>query len=195
MMLYTSKSHPELSDSFGGGLFSDALAAALKMSGLDWVILSNRASQWAAIRKHEIPVILADLDPEGKGKDGRREFSGNASVGEMLQSLIAQAVQRSPEEVAPPIASALAGQELFVELTSKRGEGGQPAMKVFQVDDIPNVVRAFLTRNRPGIIYGGIKWEALKEMIRNEPSIDGVQLVNDADDWVVFDRKSLGIGP
>ena len=68
-------------------------------------------------------------------------------------------------------------------------------MKVFQVDHISNVVRAFLTRNRPGIIYGGIRWEALKEMTRNERSIDGIQVVNDADDWVVFDRKSLGIGP
>ena len=64
-------------------------------------------------------------------------------------------------------------------------------MSLFQVNELPNVVRAYLSRSRSGITYGGIKWEALKEMIRNEPGIDGVQIINDADDWVVFDRESL----
>ncbi len=195
MMLYTSKSHPDLPDSFGGGRFTDALAAALKMSSLDWVILSNRASQRVAIRKQAIPEILAALDSDEKEQNGRPKNLSNASADETLESLITRAVGCSPEEVSPPIGSVLAGRELFLELASGQGEAGQPAMKVFRVDDIPNVVRAFLTRNRPGISYGGIKWEALKEMIRNEPSIDGVQVVNDADDWVVFDRGSLGIGP
>ena len=31
-------------------------------------------------------------------------------------------------------------------------------------------------------------------MIRVAPEISGVQIVNDADDWVVFDRESLGFG-
>lgn len=195
MMLYTSKSHPDLSDRFGGGSFADALAAAAKMSGLDWVILSNRAAQWVAIRKREIPAILADLDSDGKGRNKQAKVSGNASMNDTLESLITQAVQCSPEEVLLPIGSVLAGRELFLELTSEQSESVQPAMKLFQVGDIRNVVRAFLTRNRPGISYGGIKWEALKEMIRNEPSIDGVQVVNDADHWVVFDRESLVVGP
>ncbi len=192
MMLYTCTSHPELSDSFGGGSFRDALAAAGKMSGLDWVILSNRASRWIAIRKEEISGILADLDSDGKDRADPRETPADESADDMLQGLITQAVRCNPEDVSPPIGSVLAGRELFLELSSERGEEGQPAVKLFQVDDLPNVVRAFLTRNRPGISYGGIRWEALKEMIRNEPSIDGVQVVNDADDWVVFDRESLG---
>jgi hypothetical protein len=195
MMLYTSKSHPDLSDSFGGGSFADTLAAAAAMPGLDWVILSNRAAQWIAIRKQEIPAILAGRDSNGQEHDHRPEPPGNAPVDQTLESLITQAVQRGAEEVSPPIEPALAGRELFLELTPGPGEGSQPAMKVFRVDDIPNVVRAFLTRSRPGIHYGGIKWEALKEMIRNEPGIDGVQIVNDADDWIVFDRKSLTAGP
>jgi hypothetical protein len=195
MMLYTCKSHPELSDSFGGGFFADALAAAVKMSGLDWVILSNCASRWVAIRKEEIAGILADLDADGKERTDPHKTSGDKSSDEMLQSLITQAVRCSPEDVSPPIGWVLAGRELFLELTSKQGEEGRPVMKLFQVGGLPNVVRAFLTRNRPGINYGGIRWEALKEAIRNEPSIDGVQVVNDADDWVVFDRDSLGVAP
>jgi hypothetical protein len=195
MMLYTSKSHPDLSDRFGGGSFADTLAAAAGMPGLDWVILSNRAARWIAIRKQEIPAILAGWDLNEQEHERRPGASGNAPVDQTLESLITQAVQRGPGELPTPIEPALSGRELFLELAPGSGEGIPPEMKVFRVDDIPNVVRAFLTRNRPGIHYGGVKWEALKEMIGNERGIDGVQIVNDADDWIVFDRKSLGAGP
>jgi hypothetical protein len=43
--------------------------------------------------------------------------------------------------------------------------------------------------------FGGIKWQALKEMIRTVPEISGVQIMNDADDWLVFDREALGLNP
>jgi SseB protein N-terminal domain len=195
MMLYTSKSHPDLPDSFGGGSFKDALAAALKMPALDWVILSNRASQWVAIRKEQISTILGDLHSDGKEENGPLANSGSGPTDKMLEDLITRAVHSTPEQLSPPIDSVLPGRELYLELTAEHSAEGQPIMKTFQVNDTPNVVRAYLTRSRPGITYGGIRWEVLKEMIRNEPGIDGVQIVNDADDWVVFDRESLRFGP
>jgi hypothetical protein len=195
MMLYTSKSHPDLPDSFGGGSFEDALAAALKMPALDWVILSNRASQWVAIRKEQISAILGDFHSDGKQGNGHRTTSGSGPADKMLEDLITRAIHSTPGELSPSIESVLPGRELYLELAVGQSEEGQPTMKIFQVDDIPNVVRAYLTRRRPGITYGGIRWEALKEMIRSEPGIDGVQIVNDADDWVVFDRESLRFGP
>ena len=195
MMLYTSKSHPDLPDSFGGGTFKDALAAALKMPALDWVILSNSASQWVAISKKQIPAILDELNSDGQDQNGSLAASGNDRVGKMVEDLITLAGSSTPEELSPPIGSVLRGREVFLELSEGHSEDGQPIMKTFQVGDIPNVIRAYLTRSRPGITYGGIGWEALKEMIRKEPGIDGVQIVNDADDWVVFDRESLGFGP
>jgi hypothetical protein len=176
MMVYTSKSHPDLPDSFGGGSLKDALAAALKMPALDWVILSNLASQWVAIGKEQISAILDDLHSDA------------------LEDLITRAVRSTPEELSSSIESVLPDRELYLELTAGQSQQGQPVMKSFQVADTPNVVRAYLTRSRPGITYGGITWEALKEMIRNEPGIGGVQIVNDADDWVVVDRESLRLG-
>ena len=195
MMLYTSKSHPDLPDSFGGGAFKDALTAALKMPALDWVILSNSASQSVAVSKEQIPAILDVLNSDRQDQNGSLAASGNDRVGKMVEDLITLAVSSTPEELSPPIGSVLRGRELFLELTAEQGEEGQPIMKTFQVNDIPNVVRAYLTRSRPGITYGGIRWEALEDMIRKEPGIQGVQIVNDADDWVVFDRESLGFGP
>jgi hypothetical protein len=194
MMLYTSKSHPDLPDSFGGGSFRDALTAASKMPALDWVIVSNRASQWLSIRKEQIPAILADFHSDGN-ENSPLTTSDSGRTDKLLEDLITRAVHSTPEQLSPPIGSVLPGRELFLELTAGQSEDGQPIMKTFQVDDIPNVVRAYLTRSRPGITYGGISWEALKDMIRKESGIAGVQIVNDADDWVVFDRESLGFGP
>src|SRR5262249_36745035 len=105
-----------------------------------------------------------------------------------------RAVRTDPAQLSPPIASLLPGRELYLELnTEKSGEAGQPAMKTFSVQHLTNVIRAYLTRSRPGITYGGIGWGALKEMIGRAPQIQGVQLMNDADDWVIFDRESLGL--
>jgi len=187
MMLYTSKSHPDLPDSFGGGAFKDALAAAQKMSALDWVILSNRASQSVSVRKEHIPSILSELDSEEKATALQAD--------ESLEDLITRAVHSAPEELSPSINSALADRELYLEMTAGRGAESQPTINIFPVHGMPNVLRAYLTRRRPGITYGGIKWEALKEMIMGEAAINGVQIVNDADDWVAFDRESLKRGP
>jgi hypothetical protein len=196
MMLYASKSHKDLPDNCGGGNFEDALAAALDMPALDWVILSNRASQWVAIRKEQISAILDDLQSYGRDRNGPLMTSdGNPAAGKMLEDLITRAVDSPPEELSPRIESELPGRELYLELIAGQGEEGQPVMKTFQINDLANVLRVYLSRRRPDIIYGGIGWEALKEMIESESEIGGVQIVNDADDWVVFDRESLRSGP
>jgi len=188
MMLFTSKSHPHLSEQehFAGGAFKDALAAALKMPELDWAILSNRASQWVAIPKQEIPAIL--------DASNSLVASKTDPAAETVEDLITRAVGTESEELLLPIGSALGDRELFLELAAGESEDGQPIMKTFQVERLRHVVRTYTTRIRPRIRYGGIRWEGLKEMIRVAPEISGVQIVNDADDWVVFDRESLGFG-
>lgn len=193
MMLYTSKSHPDLSDTFGGGTFKDTLVAALRMPALDWVILSNRDSQRVAISKQSIPAVLDDLSSYRQDQNSPLETLGSGPSIKILEDLITRAVGSTPEELSPPIKSVLPGRELYLELTSGKS-GRQPTMKTSQVGGIPRVIRAYLTRSRQDISYGGIEWNDLKEMIRNTPEIDGVQIVNDADDWVVFDRESLGLG-
>ena len=64
-------------------------------------------------------------------------------------------------------------------------------MKTFQIQHLAHVVRVYTSRVRPGIRYGGIQWTALKDMIRTVPGIGGVQIMNNADDWIVFDREAL----
>jgi hypothetical protein len=194
MTLYTSKSHPDLPDSFGGGRLKDALTAALKMPALDWVIVSNRASQRLAIHKDQIGALLQD-DPPPNASTGAGAGSPpvDDSTDKMVEDLITRAVHTAPEDLSPPIGSVLQGRELYLELNPDISQADQIFMKTFQVQHLANVVRAYLTRSRSDITYGGIKWEELKEMLRKEPQINGIQLINDADDWVVFDRESLGL--
>jgi len=191
MMVYTSKSHPDLLRPFAGGCIKDILAAASSVSALDWVILSNSASQWISVHKRQIPAVLDGLEPGGNESDSPVSPSASSLADPALEQLITRAVHEDPEQLSQPIASLLSGRELFLELVAgKTGEAGQPVMKTYKIQHFTNVVRVYLTRTRPHITYGGITWEALKDMMRTKTDIQGVQIINDADDWVVFDRES-----
>lgn len=192
MMLYTSKDHPDLPNTFAGGAFEDALTAALSMPDLDWVIVCNSTSQWVAITKQEISAILHDLQPRETIENKPSETPANGR--DVLEDLITRAVSTPPEELSPPIGSVLRGRELFVELAKVQNEDGQPIMKTFAIQHMPRVIRAYTSRTRPGIRYGGMQWETLQNMIRAATELDGVQIVNQADDWVVFDRESVTAG-
>lgn|GEM_PF-1242175 len=196
MMLYTSRSHPDLPDRFGGSTFENALAAALKMPQLDWVIISNRDAQWVSIHKSQIPVVLGDMKSDRNDKDGSAMTGVDDKTLEALNELITRAVAATaPEDLRPSIDSALAGREVFLELAPGQADDGQPLMHVFQAGAFPQVIRVYTSRARPGIKYGGMTWEALKEMLQKAPGIDGVQVMNDTDDWLVFDRESLNLPP
>ena len=194
MMLYTSKKHPRLSDheQFVGGAFKNALAAALKMPPLDWVILSNSASRWVAIHKQQIAAVLDDLNSDEQGPNHSPTASEDDLTGKMLEDFITQHVRSGSDEVPPQMSAALRERELFLELATGQSEDGQPVMKTFQIQHLTHVVRVYTSRVRPGIIYGGIRWAALKDMISAAAEIGGVQVMNNADDWIVFDRQALG---
>jgi len=193
MMLYTSKSHPDLPERFAGGAFKDTLAAALQMPPLDWVILSNSASQWAAIAKGQISGILDDLHSDREGQIGSPMASEVDPTGKILEDFITDHVRSKSDELPLPIGSVVGDRELFLDLTAGQDENGQPIMKTFQIQHLPHLIRVYTSRIRPGVTYGGIRWKAVKDMIRNAPEISGVQIMNNTDDWVVFDRESLGL--
>ncbi len=195
MMLFTSKSHPTLAehDRFAGGAFQDALAAALKMPRLDWVLLWNGASHRVAIAKEQIPEILADIGSVSQGDQGGITNMGSDRPEEALEDFITRAARSESEELPASIGAVIGDREVFLELRKNDSQDAQPAMITFQIEHLRNVVRVYTTRVRPGIRYGGIKWEPLKQMIRGVPEISGVQIVNDADDWILFDREALGL--
>jgi SseB protein N-terminal domain len=195
MMLFTSKAHPHLSEheQFAGGTFQDALAAALKMPPLDWVILSNSASHRVTIDKQQITAILDDLKSGAPDLIGSAMVSEGERAGQTLEDFITHAVRSESKAIPSQIRSALADRELFLELAAGEGEDRQPMMKTFQIEHLRQVVRIYTSRVRPGIRYGGIRWEALIDMVSSATEINAVQIMNEADDWIVFDREALGL--
>lgn len=192
MMAYTSKAHPDLPDKFGGAMFEVALAAALKMPALDWVIVTNKASRWVAISKEQIPAILNDLQENPSQRGNFMRSTQDSSFG-MVEGLITRAVESKSGTLLAAIGSALGDRELFLEMSTRQREDGRDSMNTFKMEPVGLVVRAYTSRVRPGIRYGGLSWPALREMIRELPEISGVQIMNEADDWVVFDREALGL--
>ena len=197
MMLFTSRSHPHLSEHehFAGGTFEDALAAALKMPNLEWVILSNKAWQRVAIHKQQIAGILDNLNSDNQGQNGSPIASEDHANIKMVEDLITRAVESKSEKLSAPIGELLGDRELFLEMDTEQSEDGRPSMKTFEIEHLRHVIRAYTSRVRPGMEYGGIRWQELKRMIARAPEISGVQIMNNADDWVIFDRQALGLNP
>jgi len=196
MMLFTSKSHPHLSEHqhFAGAAFTNHLSAALKMPSLDWVILSNTAWHRVAIHKQQIAAILDDLNSDGHRPNSPQAAFAGDSAGIMIEDFITRSASFGSDEMPHQISAALRERELFLELAAGRSADGQPVMKTFRIQHLPRVVRVYTSRVRPGITYGGIQWTALKDMIRAAPGIGGVQIMNNADDWIMFDREALRLG-
>lgn len=188
MMVYTSKLHPDLPDSFAGATFESALRAARKMPELDWVIVTNRTSEWVSIHKSQIPAYLDSLENTVDAPSPKEPHASDP-----VEELVSRAVGSKSMSTVSAVTAALEDREIFLEMSrSTRDDGGQ-SMNSFLIEPLGPVIRAYTSRLRPGIRYGGLRWSALKEMLRALPDIKGVQLMNNADDWVVVDRKALGL--
>lgn len=195
MMLFTSKSHSHLSEhqQLAGSTFKDALAAALKMPTLDWIFLFNRESQRVAITKGEIPDILDDIQSVAQTDNAPPASGKNEESAQSLEELITNTVKSKAAQLPASIGSAIGDKELFLELSKMQSGDGQPVVHTFQIEHLGKVIRAYTSRMRPGITYGGMHWLELKKMIRISPEISGLQIVNDGDDWIVLDREALGL--
>lgn len=178
IMLYASKSHPDLGEDFSGASLETAVGLALKMPDADWVILSTLGSQWVALDRSQLAAAL----------DGRVD---DTASGDRLAALIGQAAATSPQRFTEALLAELTGRELYVDLAPQRSPQDQPMVATYTVGGVTGVVRAFVSRRRHGVRYGGMPWEALRDMVRAAPALGGVQVVNDADDWVLFDRPVL----
>ncbi|WP_156749740.1 hypothetical protein [Mycobacterium sp. E1747] len=188
MMLYTSKSHPDLPDSFAGATFESALKAGLKMPELDWVIVTNRTSEWVSIHKAHIPAYLDFLENAVDATSPKEDHASDP-----VEESVSRAVGSKSMSSVSAVTAALEDREIFLEMSRSTRDDGRQSMNSFLIEPLGPVIRAYTSRLRPGIRYGGLRWSALKEMLRALPDIKGVQVMNNADDWVVVDRKALGL--
>lgn len=195
MMVYTSKSHPDLPQEFAGAPWRRTLEVAWNIPRADWLILTNLDGNWLAINRRQIPGVLNSLssepgDPGERSNDPSGWESAKTSPG-TLDLLISKAVGTPVENWYDLLRKQLQGRELYIQLAAELSEGGQPVMVTSKVGDIRALVQAHTSRSRPGITYGGMTWEAIVDMIEKAPHIPGVHIINDNDDWVVLGRSEI----
>jgi len=72
-------------------------------------------------------------------------------------------------------------------------DGSPPLFGTSAAAGMDSLLQVYTGRQRPGIRYGGMSLEAIVEVLRKTPELNGVHLINDADDWVVLERDDLGL--
>jgi len=188
-VVYTSKDHPDLPKKFGGAPWRHVLNMAAGLPGADWLIVSTVSGAWLPIRKDQISVISESL--EKAASHGAGTIQAPKSEGKEVDALIADAQSGSSDDWSAQLSAALRDQELFVRLSSDRLENGRPVLVTSVVGDVSGLVQVHTSRNRPGITYGGMSWDAIVGLVRESPELAGVHIVNDDDDWVVLGRSEL----
>lgn len=189
LMVYASKAHPDLPSKFGGAPFRHVLKMALEIPAADWLIVTSTQGTWLPIRKTQIAIILQTLGNKEPNKIATEQSNNNR--GTDLEALISNAVSKSADSWSDEILRSLSGRELYIKLSDQASDSGRPVMITSEVGGVKGLVQAYTSRRRPDIAYGGMKWEAIVEMVKNAAEIPGVHIINDRDDWVVLGRREL----
>jgi hypothetical protein len=187
MRVYSSKHHPDLAQGCVGAPWAHVLNVAYGGVQADWLVLINLDNLIVAIARDQIPVILSDLTGP---KDGHPSSQPAATV-DSLESAITNAVQTSSDEWYESTLHQLRGRELYLHLTDGFSATGQPSMRTSAAGGRDGWILTYTSRKRPGIKYGGIKWEELVKMVKNNEQMPGVRVVNNSDDWIILGRDVI----
>ncbi|BBZ58452.1 MULTISPECIES: hypothetical protein [Mycolicibacterium] len=186
MRAFTSKKHPDLPRSFVGARCPELFSIATDLVDADWLVIVNLKNDLVAFSRDQLRGMF--IAPQASENASQ---AAGAAVSIELERAISQAVQTDSETWYDPVLTQLRSRELYLHLADGYSPGGQPTMLTSNVGGREGWIRTFTTRSRPGIRYGGITWEALVNMVRENPNVPGVQVVNDADDWIVLGRDVM----
>ncbi|WP_078354309.1 hypothetical protein [Mycobacteroides chelonae] len=181
LVAYPSKGHPELWKQFAGAPWRTVLDLASKIPPVEWLIIKNTQGSSVPIRKTQIAAILGLLP-------NRKKLVDN------VDSLIAESADHPRTEWLSTLQRRLVDRELFVRLTPQ-SVSDQPTLITSSAGGVDGLVQAYTTRSRSGYAYGGMTWSAIVEMVSKTPTLSGVQLINDNDDWAIINRSDLGLFP
>jgi hypothetical protein len=110
MVVYTSRSHPDLPESFVGAPWPDLLKIALYDVRPDWLIIANQKNETVAVSRDQIPVVIDALSqPEDidasealvlylKHYPGENDEEFNAFYGPEIAQTARRVVRRILEE-------------------------------------------------------------------------------------------------
>ncbi len=112
---------------------------------------------------------------------------------QLTETLITEAARTGSSGLYSRIISSLTGQEVYLSVLPPQQGQSQPRFGFYPAGSLSHVVRFFTSANHPnlGRPYAGMRWEAAIEMLRNLPEADGVQIINEADDWIAVSKDAL----
>jgi len=186
MRAFTSKKHPDLPRSFVGARCPELFSIATDLVDADWLVIVNLKNDLVAFSRDQ----LRGMYIASQASENAHQAAGSAASIELEQA-ISQAVHTDSETWYDPVLARLRSRELYLHLADDESPGGQPTMRTSNVGGRDGWIRTFTTRSRPGIRYGGITWESLANIVRENPNVPGVQVVNDADDWIILGRDVM----
>lgn len=173
-VVYVVKDHPDLPEQFGGALWPHALEMANDTPQADWVIVRGSSDSWVPIARSEIQDLVrrvnAEEDPLESVITAIAEGDSGGPVGQLGELLRAR-------------------RELFVRVEIRDGE--PPVFVTGAVGDVGSLLQVFTNRRRAGITYGGMSWGSIIEVLPQRPELNGIQVINDTDHWIVLDRADL----
>ncbi|MGZ5369981.1 MAG: hypothetical protein ACXWDD_11795 [Aeromicrobium sp.] len=190
LMVYTSKTHPELPERFAGAPWRQVLRMAHEMQNTDWLIVKSESGEWYPIGKDEIEQLLAGPTQDESLQQGSAATGPFLGQDDAIEAIITTAAADG-EESFDALISVLKNRELFLRLAPRPSADGRPVIVTSRVGDVTGLAQAYTSRRRPGMTYGGMKWEAIVEMVLKSAEMAGVHIINDNDDWVVLDRSAI----
>ncbi|MCV7065244.1 hypothetical protein H7H51_05160 [Mycolicibacterium farcinogenes] len=182
MLVYTSKRHPDLPETFGGTDWSNLLNIAQSLRA-DWMVIIGRNNDTVAITQSQLSIVSASL------RESRNGY--NSEPADELEQAISNAVNTEAADQYESALIQLRGREIYVQLAEETSPDGQPSLVTSAAGGINGWILTYTTRRRPGLKYGGLVWEDLVSMIKNSKDIPGVRVVNNADDWVILGRDVI----
>jgi len=189
MCAYTSKLHPDLPRSFAGAKCPEIFQIATELVQADWLVIINQKNDMVPFSREQLQgMFAASQMPADKSTsdnpDGQR-------AADQLETVISNAVQTHSDDWHEPALALLRDREVFLHLTNSPNPETQPTMRTSRISGRDGWILTYTTRSRAGIRYAGITWENLVKLVHENAAIPGVQVVNDADDWIVLGRDAM----
>ncbi|ORV01350.1 hypothetical protein AWC04_13915 [Mycolicibacterium fallax] len=173
-VVYVAKDHPDLTQQFGGATWPHTLEMANDTPLAQWMIVRGDSESWVPIERSEFCGLMRWLD------------AGD----QRLDSLITEIADGSSDGASNRLREELrSSEELFARIEIRDGE---PSVFVTgAAGDVGSLLQVFTSRRRSGLTYGGMTWESIVKVLAERPELNGVQIINDTDHWIVLDRADV----
>lgn len=107
------------------------------------------------------------------------------------ENLISRCSQTQAQSDFRILFASLYGSEVFFNID--RNPHGKIHLTTYKIGPLEHVVKLFTSKTHSQLQqpFAGIQWAPALAMVLDMPEADGLSVVNDAEDWVVFSSHAV----